>query len=182
MGFDTRGCSGAGYGTIASPQEIFGHQDLAYMEDGFHSEELQPSSLGRDTSNSPPIKVESVSRIPDDDNPYCERERGGQLSASNKKDVKTDVDTLMQAIQTKVTLPTHHIQPPRFCEHTSRDSSSESVSSAMKCGIPIKPKSRRRYACRIPPCAKVFTQKTHLEIHMRVHTGHKPYVRLFTAA
>ena len=178
LGFETSGCSGEEYGTIASPQRIFGPQDLAYMEDGLHDEEAQPQSLGKDTPNSPPIKVESASKIPDDHELYCEQVRGGQLPVpSYEKDTGTDVDSLMRAIQTKATLPAQKIQPPRVYEHNTRDSSSDSGSPALKCSIPIESKSKRRYPCRIPSCAKVFTQKTHLEIHMRAHTGHKPYVR-----
>lgn len=177
LGFDSSGCSSDKYDTIASPQEIFGHQDLAYVEDGLHGEEALPVSLARGTPDSPPIKVESASRMPDDDDLYCEQVQVGPLPIpQNEKDIGTDVDTLMRAIQTKATLPAHKIQPPKFYDHDARDSSSDTGSSAMNC-IPIESKSKRRYPCRIPSCAKVFTQKTHLEIHMRAHTGHKPYVR-----
>lgn len=182
LGFDTSGCSSEEYGTISSPGEIFGHRDLAYMENEPHGEEVQPTSLGRDAPNSPPIKIESVSQMLDDDGLHCEQVGGRQLSVPpNGKDIGTDVDTLMRAIQTKATLPAHQTQPPRLYDHNVRDSSSDSVSSAMNCGIQIESKSKRRYPCRLPSCAKVFTQKTHLEIHMRAHTGHKPYVRSSTA-
>lgn len=175
--FGTSGCSSGGYGTIASPQEIFGHQDLAYMEDEIHPEEVQPVSLDTDAPNSPPIKIESVPQMKDDDDPYCGQVRGGQLPVPPKeKDIGTDVDTLMRAIQTKATLPAHKTHTPRAYGHNVRASGSDSVSSAVKGGIPIESKAKRRYPCRIPSCAKVFTQKTHLEIHMRAHTGHKPYV------
>ena len=180
LGFDnTSGCSSEEYGTLASPQDIFGQQDLSYMEDELHAEGLLPSSLGsRDTLNSLPIKIESVSHMPDDDDPHCGQVRGGQLPVPpSEKDISTDVDTLMRAIQTKATPPAHQAQPPRVYDNLVRDSRSESVSSATKRGIPIASKSKRRYPCRTSSCAKVFTQKTHLEIHMRAHTGHKPYVR-----
>ena len=178
LGYDTSGCSGEVYGTIASPQEIFGHQDLAYIEDELHREEAQLASVCRNTPSSPPIKIESVSQMLDGDHRHCEEVRGGQLPVPpNERDIGTDVDTLMRAIQTKVTFPAHKIQPSSVHDHNARNSSSDAVSSAMKCGVPIESKSKRRYPCRIPSCAKVFTQKTHLEIHMRAHTGHKPYVR-----
>ena len=41
-------------------------------------------------------------------------------------------------------------------------------------------KPRKRYQCTIPNCNKSFYQKTHLEIHIRAHTGAKPFVRLPT--
>ena len=183
LGFDPSGCSTEEYGTIASPQEIFGHQDLTYVVDRPHREEAQAVPLGRDSPNSPPIKIESVSQVLDDDDLYCGPVRTKQLPVSpNEKDIGTDVDTLMRAIQTKATLPVQQIQSPRVHGNNSvRDPSSDSVSSAMKCDIPVESKSKRRYPCRLPSCAKVFTQKTHLEIHMRAHTGHKPYVRSFRA-
>ena len=178
LGFDTSGCSSEGSGTIASPQEIFGHQDLAYLHEGLHRAEAQPISLSTDTLNSPLIKIESVNQMLDDEDLHCEQVRVGQLPVpQGKKDVGTGVDTLMRAIQTKANLPAHQAIPPTVYSHKVRDSRSDSISSGLSCGVPIASRSKRRYSCRIPSCAKIFTQKTHLEIHMRAHTGHKPYVR-----
>ena len=182
LGFNTSGCSSQGYSTIASPQEIFGNQDLAYIDDRHHQEEAQPTPLGRNTPNSPPIKIENVSQMLHDDDVNSDAVRDNQLLvSSNKKDIGTDVDTLMRAIQTKATLPAQSIQASRVHDSNIRDTSGGSVTSAMNSGVPIESKSKRRYPCRISSCAKIFTQKTHLEIHMRAHTGHKPYVRPFEA-
>lgn len=178
LGPGTSGCSSEEYGTIASSPELFCHQDLAYMEHRLHGEEAQPVALGRDIRTSPPIKIESASQTLNDDDLHCEQVRHVQLPVPpNEKDIGTGVDSLMRAIQTRATLPVHKIQSLRICDHNVRDSSSGSASSAMNCGVPIETKSKRRHPCRIPSCAKFFTQKTHLEIHMRAHTGHKPYVR-----
>jgi hypothetical protein len=37
-------------------------------------------------------------------------------------------------------------------------------------------KQKRKHQCTLPGCGKLFTQKTHLDIHMRAHTGAKPFV------
>ncbi|KAH6866553.1 zinc finger protein OZF [Alternaria rosae] len=68
----------------------------------------------------------------------------------------TDVDTLMRAIQAKQT------NPPQ--EPEQKD---DVVKTAQK--------PRKRYQCTVPNCNKSFYQKTHLEIHIRAHTGDKPF-------
>ena len=71
----------------------------------------------------------------------------------------TDIDTLMQAIQSKSS-STEEKQP-------EKTSPSETISSN---------KPKKRYLCDIPGCGKAFYQKTHLEIHTRAHTGVKPFL------
>ena len=44
------------------------------------------------------------------------------------------------------------------------------------------PKGKKRYQCTMPDCDKSFYQKTHLEIHIRAHTGVKPFVSLFESS
>jgi hypothetical protein len=100
----------------------------------------------------------------------------------------TDVDALMRAIQAK---PTQSGDNSSSIDHGSvekrarggaRDISAERESgrggaSAAAGNGGEDPK--KRYECHIGECRKAFFQKTHLEIHIRAHTGAKPYVRLF---
>ncbi|UPX12352.1 DNA-binding transcription factor [Ascochyta rabiei] len=70
----------------------------------------------------------------------------------------TDVDTLMKAIQAK---QSDNPQPAQ----TRKEEESKTGQ-----------KPRKRYQCTMPGCDKSFYQKTHLEIHVRAHTGAKPFV------
>lgn len=42
--------------------------------------------------------------------------------------------------------------------------------------IKVIQKPKKKYSCNMPNCNKTFYQKTHLEIHIRAHTGAKPFV------
>jgi hypothetical protein len=121
------------------------------------------------------------------------------VPGSGEVNFGTDVDTLMKAIQSKVqqspgkpqqnspidqsksvlgspgSVPvsnSHGRIPHSFVQErkqrlTSRESQEE------------KSTSKKRYECEIPGCNKSFYQKTHLEIHVRAHTGVKPYVSIY---
>ena len=89
----------------------------------------------------------------------------------------TDVDTLMKAIQAKQPESQHtpqvnkarSVRPMTF-ENTANIWQEEEHKASQK--------PRKRYQCNMPGCSKSFYQKTHLEIHVRAHTGAKPFVRL----
>ena len=92
----------------------------------------------------------------------------------------TDVDTLMKAIQGKAStaqqpLPQqvrHHNNARESLADAQLQASQEPTDTSR-----VNLKSRKRYQCAVPDCGKSFYQKTHLEIHTRAHTGHKPFVR-----
>jgi len=86
---------------------------------------------------------------------------GFERSASEQTDgsatsFTTDIDTLMRAIQARKTT-TPPLQEPK--DEEARNSL----------------RNRKRYQCSIANCNKSFFQKTHLDIHIRAHTGAKPF-------
>ncbi|KAI1002559.1 hypothetical protein K3495_g5642 [Podosphaera aphanis] len=105
---------------------------------------------------------------------------------------KTEVDTLMKAIQSKVSA-----QPQKTCPAlksggsvvgsplTSNFSSNEGyfvngnevmlTQNGSQDEQSNSRGSKKRYHCTVEGCTKSFYQKTHLDIHERAHTGVKPY-------
>lgn len=96
----------------------------------------------------------------------------------------TDVDTLMRTIQikTKAKSRTQEDYSPQdsACASYGEENSSPTPAQGEFCSRNSSPwsvaKARKTYQCDLPTCAKLFYQKTHLEIHMRAHTGYKPFV------
>lgn len=92
---------------------------------------------------------------------------------------ETEVDELMKAIQRKRSEAAAHQLPTPGMSPAS-EASLDQVSQHSPCSTASvqgdTKASRKRYICNGPNCNKSFTQKTHLDIHRRTHTGDKPYV------
>jgi uncharacterized Zn-finger protein len=81
---------------------------------------------------------------------------------------RTDVDALMRAIQAKSANASPATSSPHVQQNYPYLNSPETDEAAAK-------KARKRYDCVEPGCGKSFYQKTHLDIHVRAHTGVKPF-------
>ena len=130
--------------------------------------------------NSPVVKAEDVS--PDDGSYGFYHVSPQDLHAPGQTQdasLGTDVDTLMRAIQTKSEERSPQQSPPTDYPRGRKSYSNTPEQRIRSRGLgfdqgPIR--CRKKYQCHVASCAKVFFQKTHLEIHVRAHTGHKPFV------
>ncbi|KAF4980192.1 hypothetical protein FZEAL_3745 [Fusarium zealandicum] len=97
----------------------------------------------------------------------------------------TEVDELMKAIQRKHEKALEAAQHQHQHQHQQplTPGMSPVSETSMDCqGTPVPADMkacRKRYVCNGPNCNKSFTQKTHLDIHRRTHTGDKPYICKF---
>lgn len=98
------------------------------------------------------------------------------LDPKDRVEFDTNVDQLMRAIQGDNDTDSHAMTPaPSPCveEVSARSSPASCAGSTISNGAASK---QRKYTCDGPNCNKSFTQKTHLDIHKRTHTGNRPYV------
>lgn len=103
----------------------------------------------------------------------CKRSSSEPAESANIN-FATDVDTLMKAIQAKqTTSPSKkEIAKVKYTIHVTILRTNYRQVEEPK----VAQKPRKRYQCHMPDCHKSFYQKTHLEIHIRAHTGAKPFV------
>ena len=157
--------------------------------------------VGENQNRTPPIKEEPQSNPPTR-SPTCSSRTAKKTTSplpNGTTDVNfgTEVDTLMKAIQAKSqTLPPQqnshvnqsrpvvgprpnpaHVQP--FSQDVVQPAEEKKFRLADEDlqDEPSSPRgSKKRYQCSIGGCSRSFYQKTHLDIHIRAHTGDKPYV------
>jgi len=156
--------------TSLAPSLIIGH-DISYgkqtqMDVGGAAN----SQYIKTESNSP---KQSMTALPSNDT----ARRGVQDTP-----VGTDVDSLMRAIQIKTSS-----RPQQERSLTTPIPIRQSLEDGVSLDVPTEQKNwsvsswssqknRKRYQCHVATCSKFFFQKTHLEIHMRAHTGYKPFL------
>ncbi|KFA68246.1 hypothetical protein S40285_01544 [Stachybotrys chlorohalonatus IBT 40285] len=99
------------------------------------------------------------------------------LDPAQQIEFQTGVDELMKVIQKtdapQCGLPTP-AQTPKATSATPDMSSPTSPATIVSTASKKTPKEKK-YICNGPNCNKSFTQKTHLEIHRRTHSGERPY-------
>ncbi|EEP78307.1 predicted protein [Uncinocarpus reesii 1704] len=135
--------------------------------------------------NPPKFEPEQPPRLPNlpakpEDQPDAKPRLKSEIEFS------TEVDTLMKAIQSKPKITQPQLPPLHQFTNGVPGWSHPAYAAPMPGGqglfapqqdrnLSTKQKPRRKYECTLPHCRKSFYQKTHLDIHMRAHTGDKPF-------
>jgi hypothetical protein len=114
------------------------------------------------------------------DEPPKEKDSSADIAFS------TNVDVLMKAIQSKHAAASPQQSLPPLQQHLAP---SAPPGYPLSYPAPSPPRyyistesqlsrsgKKRKYTCTLPGCGKSFAQKTHLDIHIRAHTGDKPFV------
>jgi hypothetical protein len=153
-------------------------------------------------SNSAPIKSETQwsvpFRSPAFTSPKTKTVNAPLPNGTADVNFGTEVDTLMKAIQAKsqlVSVPPQQSSPEvqsipvvggsfdsRHAPPVPEDRMHADVECFKLTSENVQDEAsnsrgdKKRYKCTIEGCSRSFYQKTHLEIHVRAHTGDKPYV------
>ena len=135
--------------------------------------QIQIAHLNRDAIVDPKLLV-SV-KLEDG---YSYLSGGPEYNTTPESRSSTCVDSLVQTIQTKSErrrpcLSSRFFSDPALAQSSSRNKTSqpEQHENEHICRRPSK-----TYRCSVASCAKTFHQKSHLEIHIRAHSGYKPFV------
>ena len=143
-----------------APKQIFGSSELS--SDTIHAQtadyqlgEHQHGSLYKSEIASPATTCGSSTQ-------ESEAE-----STANEDETINEVDALMKTIQSK---PSSYDAYNGLGEDWDRKSEDDKYADDAQ--------REKQYQCDLGSCTKAFTQKTHLEIHKRAHSGSKPYLCL----
>ncbi|KAL5337096.1 hypothetical protein BJX70DRAFT_370625 [Aspergillus crustosus] len=146
-------------------------------------------------ARDPVLKVEhDAPSQPGSTSPSSDKGGAAQARNPSSSDIEfsTEVDILMKAIQSKgPSSQPEHVQslpPLQHLTHGGSNVYSHQPYVSPVVALPTHPAAvvveepqprsgkKRKYVCTLPQCGKSFAQKTHLDIHMRAHTGDKPFI------
>lgn len=137
-------------------------------------------------TNPPKLEPEQPARLPNFSS-KPEEPADSKFGIKPEVEFSTEIDTLMKTIQSKPKLVQPQLPPLHQFTNGVPGWSHPAYAASVPAGqtvftpqqdrsLPTKQKARRKYECTLPHCRKSFYQKTHLDIHMRAHTGDKPFV------
>ena len=105
------------------------------------------------------------SRLVRDRSAYAAPPSSPTIDDSMPTTFTTEIDTLMQAIHSKQ----QSEEKPQKLRST--------CSSSLQLPVALQRRgSKKEHHCVVLGCGKAFAQKSHLDIHIRAHTGIKPFI------
>ncbi|KAI9149246.1 Asparagine-rich zinc finger protein AZF1 [Paramyrothecium foliicola] len=94
---------------------------------------------------------------------------------SHQVNFETKVDQLMKIIQQSDKRPNRQATPVQTPKSDMNTDAHSPASPGSVASTQNEQESRKKYVCNGPNCNKRFSQKTHLQIHARTHSGEKPF-------